>query len=256
MIKNSITPLFRHTELFDDESIHFKKQQQNDKIDEQISKHKKIIDSQNNEIEILKQTIKNMTVKVQELKEVNKKNEDKIIKLTTKNNILEEKKINNEKDYTTLQKDYTKLQKDCTTLNNTFKDSKKKYQELQSRMYFILGKYPSLSYINPKNSCVQVSGKIIDFTYNKLNSNRTGAKVVVNSEITPTLFAFNQFWLNLDKNIDVTNWDKVIIFCPGRLSNINNLKISDNILIKLITNPEIKANKLSNTIGIIVKNNN
>jgi hypothetical protein len=65
-------------------------------------------------------------------------------------------------------------------------------------------------------------------------------------------FAFNQFWLNYDKNIDIKDWDKVVIFCPGGLSNVNHLEENSTVMVKLITNPKPKANKTPNTIGIIV----
>ena len=86
-------------------------------------------------------------------------------------------------------------------------------------MYKVLGCVPALSYINPNDSNVEVkvSGKIIGFTYNSYNGKITGARVVVDCEINPLLFAFNQFWLNYDKNIEIENWDKVVIFCPGGL---------------------------------------
>ena len=161
--------------------------------------------------------------------------------LTTKNQILEQKASGNQDDFVDTKQELS--------------DSREKYQKLQARMYKILGTVPALSFINPNdaNAEVKVSGKVIGFTYNQYNGKITGARVVVDCEINPMLFAFNQFWLNYDKNIEIENWDKVVIFCPGGLSNVNHLEENSTVMVKLITNQKPKANKTPNTIGIIMK---
>ena len=164
-----------------------------------------------------------------------------IEELTAGNKILKEKASGNQDDFVDTKQELS--------------DSKEKYQKLQERMYKVLGCVPALSYINPNDSNVEVkvSGKIIGFTYNSYNGKITGARVVVDCEINPLLFAFNQFWLNYDKNIEIENWDKVVIFCPGGLSNVNDLEEGTIVTVKLITNQKPKPNKTPNTIGIIMK---
>ena len=185
------------------------------------------------QFEILKNANQQFTTQSEKFK-------SQIEELTAQNQILEQKASGNQDDFVDTKQELS--------------DSREKYQQLQARMYKILGAVPALSFINPNdiNAEVKVSGKVIGFTYNQRNGNVTGARVVVDCEINQLLFAFNQFWLNYDKNIDIKDWDKVVIFCPGGLSNVNHLEENSTVIVKLITNPKPKANKTPNTIGIIV----
>ena len=185
------------------------------------------------QFEILKNANQQFTTQSEKFK-------SQIEELTAKNQILEQKASGNQDDFIDTKQELS--------------DSREKYQELQARMYKILGAVPALSFFNPNdtNSEVKVPGKVIGFTYNQHNGNVTGARVVVDCKISDMRFAFNQFWLNYDKNIDIKDWDKVVIFCPGGLSNVNHLEENSTVMVKLITNPKPKANKTPNTIGIIV----
>ena len=185
------------------------------------------------QFEILKNANQQFTTQSEKFK-------SQIEELTAQNQILEQKASGNQDDFVDTKKELS--------------DSREKYQELQARIYKILGAVPALSYINPNdtNAEVKIPGKVIGFTYNQHNGNVTGARVVVDCKISDMLFAFNQFWMNYDKNIDIKDWDKVVIFCPGGLSNVNHLEENSTVMVKLITNPKPKANKTPNTIGIIV----
>ena len=185
------------------------------------------------QFEILKNANQQFTTQSEKFK-------SQIEELTAKNQILEQKASGNQDDFIDTKQELS--------------DSREKYQELQARMYKILGAVPALSFFNPNDTKaeVKVPGKVIGFTYNQHNGNVTGARVIVDCKISDMLFAFNQFWLNYDKNIDIKDWDKVVIFCPGGLSNVNHLEENSTVMVKLITNPKPKANKTPNTIGIIV----
>ena len=206
---------------------------------DKIQKFKKSLAIKDQQIKILNQNCKNNLRQIEEL--VGEKNRyiSQNEELSLGNNILKKKAFGNQEDFIEVRNELVK--------------SKMKYQELQTRFYKILEHFPILSHIDPNNESfeVKVPGKIIDFTYNQKIGNRTGAKVIVDCAIAPMLFAFNQFYLNYSNAIDVDNWDKVIIFCPGGLSNVNNLIINQNVTIKLITNPEKNSKKKVNTIGII-----
>tara|TARA_B100000902_G_scaffold368872_1_gene392580 strand:- start:4122 stop:4967 length:846 start_codon:yes stop_codon:yes gene_type:complete len=132
-----------------------------------------------------------------------------------------------------------------------FRNCKKKYKDMQNIMYKMFNTFPCLSYIDPGKNIV-VPGTVIGFIKNR-NGTVIGASVVVDMEIMPFFFAFGQFLLNYDDNTNVNDYDKVIIFCPGRLSNVNELEEGNSVIVKLITNPEPKKHKPANTLGIILQ---
>ena len=132
-----------------------------------------------------------------------------------------------------------------------FRNCKQKYKYMQNIVYKMFITFPCLSNIDPEKNIV-VPGTVIGFIKN-CNGTVLGASVVVDMEIMPFFFAFGQFLLNYDDNTNVNDYDKVIIFCPGRFSNINELEEGNSVIVKLITNPEPKKNKPANTLGIILQ---
>jgi len=173
----------------------------------------------------------------QSIKERNDKLQSEVDKLKRDNNILTEKTSGSNLDF--------------QEAIQQFIDCRQKYKDMQNIMYKMLHTFPCLSYINPEKNIV-VPGTVIGFIKNR-NGTVIGASVKVDMEIMPFFFAFGQFLLNYDDNTNVNDYDKVIIFCPGRLSNVNELEEGNSVIIKLITNPEPKNNKPANTLGIILQ---
>lgn len=187
-----------------------------------------VITKQNNEIDFLKSEQHKLKLA-----------EEKIKELYSKNLKLEEK----EKQYEITRNNY----------NKDFSFIKSRFIAMLMKFENIFKTTPSLSHITQEENII-ITGRMCGYNYDRKKKIINGTQVIVSMNVKENLYVYNQFLLINNSNIGINtylkDWDKVRVFCPRRISFINNLKIGDEVRVKIFTNT--KYGKLHSTIGQII----